>query len=62
MQLAYSALNQSSQSSYDNHQQIESQTELQLRYRAYQATCDKFSREIAAIQKYLPEWQPKFSY
>lgn len=36
--------------------------DLAVRYQAYQASCDKFSREIAAIQKYIPGWMPKFSY
>jgi hypothetical protein len=34
--------------------------EITLRYQAYQSTCHKYRREIAAIQKYLPGWQPKF--
>jgi len=33
-------------------------TNQQLRYRAYQDICHKYRHEIAAIQKYLPGWQP----
>jgi len=35
-------------------------SEIRLRYLAYQTTCDKYSREIASIQKYIPGWVPKF--
>ena len=29
-----------------------------LRFKAYQATCIKYRKEIAAIQKYMPGWLP----
>lgn len=32
--------------------------EQQLRYQAYRDICNKYRREIAAIQKYMPGWQP----
>ncbi|MGN6398748.1 MAG: hypothetical protein ACTHMI_24485 [Mucilaginibacter sp.] len=57
MHLAYSAINQA-----NNHLQTGKQTqpdnERMLRYQAYQQTCEKYRREIAAIQKYLPGWLP----
>jgi len=63
MYIAYSAL----QSAPANGEQLpkpdntqNNNHELQLRYQAYQATCSKYRREIAAIQQYLPNWQPKF--
>jgi hypothetical protein len=57
MYIAYSALNQhNTQQNLSN----QPQTELQQRYEAYQAACNKYSHEIAAIQKYLPGWMPKF--
>lgn len=31
-----------------------------IRLEAYQATCSKFSEEIAAIQKYIPGWLPAY--
>lgn len=31
-----------------------------LRYRGYQAACQKYEQEIAAIQQYIPGWQPAF--
>jgi hypothetical protein len=31
-----------------------------LRYRGYQAACQKYKHEIAAIQQYMPGWQPAF--
>ncbi len=33
--------------------------ETAVRYRAYQTVCNKYSQEIAGIQKYLPGWRPK---
>jgi hypothetical protein len=35
---------------------------LLIRYKAYQATCNKYNSEIIAIQKYLPGWRPAFNY
>ena len=32
--------------------------EQQIRYEAYQDICNKYRREIADIQKYMPGWQP----
>ena len=61
MYVAYSAINQL-QNLPQGKQQAEPQNELQLRYRAYQEACNKYGHEIAAIQKYLPGWEPKFSY
>jgi hypothetical protein len=29
-----------------------------LRLKAYKATCQKYNKEIAAIQQYLPGWAP----
>jgi hypothetical protein len=62
MHIAYSALQP------DNYQDMQQQTasnspavpdnESLLRYRAYQTTCSKYRREIAAIQQYLPGWAP----
>jgi hypothetical protein len=56
MHLAYSALRP------QNAAQTlpENQTEIQLRYRAYSETCNKFSHHINEIQKYLPGWMPPF--
>jgi len=44
--------------SLENNQQQQLSDEIILRYYAQQTTCDKYSREIAAIQKYLPGWTP----
>jgi hypothetical protein len=33
-------------------------TELQLRYQAYQDICNKYRHEITAIRKYFPNWRP----
>jgi hypothetical protein len=61
MHLAYSAISTTNTNLQQNNmQQHEPENETLLRYNAYQATCDKFSHEIAAIQKYLPGWVPKF--
>ncbi|MDB4926793.1 hypothetical protein [Mucilaginibacter sp.] len=32
--------------------------QLIIRFKAYQATCNKYTKEIAAIQKYIPGWLP----
>jgi hypothetical protein len=59
MHLAYSAIS-NMPLPQPQQQPTGPQTELMLRYQAYQSTCDKYSREIAAIQKYLPGWVPAF--
>ena len=37
-----------------------SNPELDQRYQGYQTACNKYRAEIAAIQKYIPGWQPTF--
>jgi len=59
MYIAYSALQISTQQTETNNHET-SNHELLLRYHAYQTTCNKYSHEIAAIQKYIPNWQPSF--
>jgi hypothetical protein len=59
MYIAYSALQTIALTETDKPEN--QNTELSLRYHAYQSTCHKYSREIAAIQKYLPGWTPAFS-
>lgn len=64
MHIAYSAVNaiitnHESQTGEHNNQ---TNSELILRYQAYTATCSKYTKEIADIQKYLPGWMPKFQY
>ncbi len=56
MYLIYSALQQ--QVSPNTAEQTSN--EMQLRYEAYKAVCEKYRHEIAAIQKYLPDWKPRF--
>ncbi len=59
MHLAYSAINPTNNlSPQDQYEQPDN--ELSLRYQAYQITCEKYRREIAAIQQYIPGWLPKF--
>jgi hypothetical protein len=60
MHLAYSAIGTINNPQQSGTQQHEPENEALLRYNAYKTTCDKFSREIAAIQKYIPGWVPKF--
>ena len=64
MHLAYSAIDiiATNQPRTNDTQQFHTNHELMLRYRAYETACNKFSSEIAAIQKYMPGWAPKFSY
>jgi hypothetical protein len=61
MYIAYSALQTISQQHEPNTTENNlNHNELLLRYQAYQSICSKYTREIAAIQKYLPGWQPAF--
>jgi len=64
MYLIYSAINTTITNQRQPGDTSERQPahELMLRYQAYQTTCDKFSREITAIQKYMPGWTPRFLY
>jgi hypothetical protein len=59
MHIAYSALQQPTAADQYNDIPQPDQEPL-LRYRAYQAACTKYSKEIAAIQKYIPGWMPAF--
>ena len=56
MYIAYSALNQITNSLNTNHPAGDN--EIAIRYQAYQKACEKYSNEIEAIQKYLPNWIP----
>jgi hypothetical protein len=56
MYIAYSALRTTTK---NGKSQLKNQ-QLQQRLESYHATCQKYSKEIAAIQKYLPGWMPKF--
>jgi hypothetical protein len=57
MHIAYSAI-QNTTPQQPEEQAINQQQSIRLR--AYQATCSKFSKEIAAIQKYMPGWIPSY--
>jgi hypothetical protein len=56
MYIAYSALRTTTKK---GKSQLKNQ-QLQQRLEGYHATCQKYSKEIAAIQKYLPGWMPVF--
>jgi len=58
MHLAYSAFSLHNNARQNTNGITES--DLLLRYKAYQTACNKYSREINAIKKYLPGWTPKF--
>ena len=55
MYLIYSALQNPVQPDAD-----ELNNEKHLRYKAYKTVCEKYRHEIAAIQKYFPNWKPRF--
>lgn len=59
MYIAYSALHEA-QLQIINQTQAATNPQHALRLQAYQATCQKFNKEIAAIQKYLPGWAPAY--
>ena len=56
MHIAYSALNPNNKSKNTKEKTV------LVKYKAYQETCKKYTQEITAIQKYFPNWQPKFNY
>jgi hypothetical protein len=61
MYIAYSALQQQPNAGREFTETDETESQnlnFSLRYNAYQSICNKYHREIAAIQKYLPGWQP----
>jgi hypothetical protein len=58
MYIAYSALREPNPQNEQNNQTLTDQP--QNRNQAYRAICNKYRREIADIQKYIPGWQPKF--
>jgi hypothetical protein len=61
MRLVYSALQDTgSNSKAPSNQNKPVSRKLRLRYRGYQAACQKYEQEIAAIQQYLPGWKPAF--
>jgi hypothetical protein len=53
MHLAYSALRSTAKQPVNK--------KISARYKGYQAACQKHKDTIAAIQEYLPGWQPSFS-
>jgi hypothetical protein len=52
MHLAYSALRSTGKRTANR--------KATSRYRGYQAACDKHKQTIAAIQQFMPGWQPPF--
>ena len=61
MHLAYSALQPQPDAPEPRQATKESSRKSRLRYRGYMAACKKYEHEIAAIQQYLPGWQPAFN-
>ena len=57
MYLIYSALKQPA---LPDDEDLNHTHEKQLRYKAYITVCKKYRKEIAAIQKYFPNWKPRF--
>jgi hypothetical protein len=58
MYIAYSALQPTSASSITDDALQNEQANIRLS--AYQAICNKYNKEIAAIQKYFPGWAPAY--
>jgi hypothetical protein len=59
MHIAYSAIRQADQQLI-NQTQAAANPQHALRLQAYRVTCQKFDKEITAIQKYLPGWVPAY--
>lgn len=62
MHLAYSAISTIAENLHPStdKQNEKNNNEILLRYLAYQTVCNKYSQEIASIQKYMPDWMPQF--
>lgn len=62
MHLAYSAISIIAENLHHStdKQNEKNDNEILLRYLAYQTVCNKYSQEIASIQKYMPDWMPQF--
>jgi hypothetical protein len=58
MHLAYSALQDNSRKTSQN--KTINDHHLSIRFKAYQSACNKYSKEIAEIQKYIPGWAPAY--
>jgi len=61
MQLVHSALNPNSKNKTGDFSIIKSFVNSDIQLKAYQVTCEKYSKEIEAIQKYFPGWMPGFN-
>ncbi len=59
MHIAYSHIDEI-KNNFQSNNKLQKNTELAVRYEAFQAACNKYSDEIIAIQKYIPGWMPKF--
>ena len=57
MYLIYSALQQPVP---PDTNELNTQHQMHLRCKAYNAVCKKYQHEIAAIEKYFPNWKPRF--
>ncbi len=61
MHLVHSAIRlTNNKPSTDDNIQAQATNEIAIRYKAYKTACNKYSQEIAAIQRYLPGWMPGF--
>ncbi|MES2377493.1 MAG: hypothetical protein V4553_12980 [Bacteroidota bacterium] len=58
MHIAYSAIQNTTPHNLGN--QATAIRQHSIRLDAYQATCSKFSKEITAIQKFIPGWVPAY--
>jgi hypothetical protein len=56
MHIAYSALQNTTRQTAQAKPTTDDQ--LSIRFKAYQTACNKYSKEITAIQKYIPGWVP----
>ncbi|WP_162996478.1 hypothetical protein [Mucilaginibacter celer] len=62
MYIAFSALSQQSRDgeSRHNNDALNSNESL-IRFKAYEAACEKYKDQIIEIQKYMPGWMPPFN-
>lgn len=60
MHIAYSAFSVTTKNERNIKKLPATNRKMRLRYKGYTTACEKYQIEIAAIQQYMPGWQPAF--
>jgi hypothetical protein len=64
MHIVYSVFNPTSNQNQSKTRRESQQSDenFNIRLVAHQQVCHKYHDEIVAIRKYMPQWEPKFSF